>query len=93
MRRIIDGKRYDTETSTEVYDWTNGLPCGDFSAVTLTLYRTTRDAWFMVKENGASATLIAKTPASAFAFLQENSNDRTAFEAAENFFPENITDA
>jgi hypothetical protein len=51
MKRIINGKRYDTETATEVATWGHGYR-GDFDEVTETLYRTKSGAWFLHGEGG-----------------------------------------
>ena len=31
MKKIINGKKYDTETAKEVGYWNNGYPCSDFN--------------------------------------------------------------
>jgi hypothetical protein len=53
MKRIIDGKRYDTETAKQIATWNNGYPCNDFHAVEETLYRTVKGAWFLHYDGGA----------------------------------------
>lgn len=52
MRKIIDGKRYDTETATEIASWGFGN-YGDFNRCEETLYRTKRGSWFIHGEGGA----------------------------------------
>lgn len=51
--RIINGKRYNTETATEVAHYWNGLGGNDFRNLNETLYRTPKGAWFLVGSGGA----------------------------------------
>ena len=52
--KIINGKRYNTETAEEVADcYDVGLATGDFHAFDETLYRTQRGAWFILGNGGA----------------------------------------
>jgi hypothetical protein len=53
MIQIIDGKRYNTETATEVDDYSNGLGRNDFRCVEETLYLTKKGAWFIRYWGGA----------------------------------------
>jgi hypothetical protein len=52
MRRIIDGKRYDTETAEDVASWHNHYYPNDFHYCTETLYRTKKGGWFLAGEGG-----------------------------------------
>lgn len=54
--KIIDGKRYNTETATEVASYWNGLSTSDFRNLSETLYRTPKGAWFIVGSGGAMTT-------------------------------------
>lgn len=51
--KIIDGKRYNIETSTLIAKWGNGYGMSDFHYVHEDLYRTQKGAWFLVGEGGA----------------------------------------
>ncbi len=53
MKKIIDGKRYDTETATEVANWRNGYNTADFNYCEESLYVTTNGKFFLVGEGGA----------------------------------------
>ena len=53
MKAIIDGKRYNTETATEIAQWSNNYYCNDFHYCEETLYRTKRGAWFIAGDGGA----------------------------------------
>lgn len=52
MRRVIDGKIYDTETAALLHYWDNGNN-GRFHFRTKALYRTPKDRYFLVHEGGA----------------------------------------
>lgn len=56
MRRIINGKRYDTEAPGSTFiaeDWSAGLGKGDFRHYHERLYRTSHGNWFLHGEGGA----------------------------------------
>jgi hypothetical protein len=53
MKKIIDGKRYDTTTATMVCDCSpRGFYRGDFRYEDTQLYRTPRGGWFLAGEGG-----------------------------------------
>jgi len=56
MKAIIARKRYDTETATKVAEWWNGVYYEDFGFCKETLYLTSRQAWFLHGEGGASSS-------------------------------------
>jgi hypothetical protein len=51
-KKIIDGKRYDTDTAIEVAKTSNGLGSGDFKNFSEKLYRTKRGNWFTCGSGG-----------------------------------------
>ena len=51
MKRIVDGKRYDTRTAQEIGTASRGH-CGDFRAWTETLYKTPKGAFFIAGSGG-----------------------------------------
>jgi hypothetical protein len=53
MKKIINGKRYDTETATEIASAWNGCSRTDFKFLLETLYTTDSGAWFLAAEGGA----------------------------------------
>lgn len=53
MKRIINGKKYDTDTAKELGYWSNGYPCGDFNWLFETLYLKKTGEYFLVGEGGA----------------------------------------
>ena len=52
MKRIINGKRYDTETAEVVAQWENDYPQNDFNYCEETLYKTKNGNWFVAGEGG-----------------------------------------
>jgi hypothetical protein len=54
MRRIIDRKRYDTETAELIGDFFNGLSDSDFNYISEELYRTKTGTFFLAGEGGAA---------------------------------------
>ena len=53
MKKIINNRKYDTETATEVGSWDNGLYGNDFNAMSETLYRKRTGEYFLFGEGGA----------------------------------------
>lgn len=52
MKKVIDGKMYNTETATEISSAGNSLGRGDFRHYYETLYRTKKGAFFLYGEGG-----------------------------------------
>ena len=52
MRKVINGKRYDTETAEVVGEWGNGYGRSDFHWCQETLYVTAKGAFFLHGEGG-----------------------------------------
>ena len=52
MKRIINLKRYDTDTAELVATWSNGGSRSDFRYCSENLYRTKNGAWFLHGEGG-----------------------------------------
>ena len=53
MRKIINGKSYNTETAAKVAEWSNNLACSDFNACDETLYKTPKGQFFLHGDGGA----------------------------------------
>ena len=60
MKRIINGKLYDTDTATLMVTWSNDLRRSDHGHVTEHLYHTPRGNWFL-HGKGGPATDWAET--------------------------------
>jgi len=65
MKKIIDGKRYDTEKAEEIDFFWNGLCSGDFRSVAETLYKSSKGAFFLYGKGGAM-TKYAESHGDAF---------------------------
>lgn len=52
MKKIIDGKKYDTDTARKIASFDNGYGGGDFNWTRETLYKTRRGNFFLVGEGG-----------------------------------------
>ena len=52
MKKIINGKMYNTETATEVYSWSNGRGWSDFRCEHDKLYRKKTGEFFLWGEGG-----------------------------------------
>ncbi len=55
MKRIINGKVYDTKTAEHLAGFFNGLSSSDFDYVDEDLYRTKKGEFFLVGEGGAAS--------------------------------------
>lgn len=55
MKKIINGKSYDTDTAELVGRWDNGYPCTDFSYCSEDLYRKRTGEFFIFGAGGASS--------------------------------------
>ena len=52
MKKIINGKNYDTETATEIATQTNGVSYSDFRYVIEILYQKKTGEYFLYGEGG-----------------------------------------
>lgn len=55
MKKIIDGRMYNTETAKEVGAWSNAGTWSDFHHVEETLYRKKNGEFFLYGEGGAAS--------------------------------------
>ncbi|MDD6445059.1 MAG: hypothetical protein PUF81_04360 [Lachnospiraceae bacterium] len=53
MKKIINGKKYDTETAECMGSWENGYGHNDFKSVEESLYRKKTGEFFLYGEGGA----------------------------------------
>lgn len=67
MKKIINGKRYDTETATVVGSWDNGCYGNDFNSCSETLYLKKTGEHFLHGEGG---------PLSRYATVSADGNNR-----------------
>ena len=52
MRKVINGRTYNTETSKRIGSWDNGIYGSDFRSCEEDLYKNTKGAYFLVGEGG-----------------------------------------
>jgi len=105
MIQVIDGKRYNTETATEIACWDNDLPSKEFNFIEETLYRTPKGAFFLYGRGGANSpyaeareggqtrcsgsAITPLTPEAARSWLENHKQT----EALEEYFADQIEDA
>ena len=53
MKKIINGRMYDTETAKNVQEWDNGIYGNDFRACEETLYKKKNGEYFIYGSGGA----------------------------------------
>jgi len=105
MKRVIDGKVYDTKTAEAIHDWSNGYYQNDFNFCNETLYRTKKGAWFIYGEGGAMSGYARRcesnsftggdglrvlTEAEALAWLEEHDADA---DVIQQHFPQLVEEA
>lgn len=108
MIRVIDGKRYSTETAELVHAHSNGHFRSDFNFRAKFLYRTKSGAWFLHHEGGPMSDMSVSVgnngiggsesiePVSeddAYGFLEVHSDDPAALQALEKHFSDRVQDA
>ena len=55
MKRVINGRKYDTETATLLASWNNGYDINDPNYVEEILYRMTTGEYFVYGRGGANS--------------------------------------
>lgn len=53
MKKVINGKSYNTETADKVASWSNDYSTSDFNWCEESLYKTKKGQWFIAGEGGA----------------------------------------
>jgi len=61
MRKIINGRTYNTETSKRIGQWSNGHYTNDFAYCSEDLYKNTKGAYFLHGEGGAMSKYAARS--------------------------------
>ena len=107
MIQVIDGKRYNTETATLIFEYWNGHMQSDFKHRTKSLYLTPKGSWFIHHVGGAltdmaqsignsshgSACVEAITADDAYGFLESHSDEPEALASMNKHFADKIVDA
>jgi len=103
MVKVIDGKRYNCDTATEVAHYWNGLSSSDFNNLSETLYITQKGNFFLYGSGGpmtkyaihcgnnisGGSDIIPLTKEEAFKWCE----NRAMTEAIEKYFSDMIEDA
>jgi hypothetical protein len=104
MKRIIKGKTYNTEASTKVASYWNGLGIEDFRYVSRKLYLTKKGYWFLQYDGGTgivdddywdekyddeSYGIRPMTEEEAYCWLEQNSETK----AIETYFSHILEEA
>lgn len=55
MKKIIRGKRYDTDTAKKLHEWSSDLPGNDFGFYEETLYRKKTGEYFLCGRGNAAS--------------------------------------
>jgi len=58
MKKIINGKKYDTDTATKLVEWNNGYGYNDFAYCEETLYQKKTGEFFLYGEGGAQSKYV-----------------------------------
>jgi hypothetical protein len=53
MKKVINGKTYNTDTAELIGDWHNGYPRNDFRTCSEELFKTSKGAYFIAGNGGA----------------------------------------
>ena len=102
MKRVINGKMYNTETAELIHESDNGIYGNDFRQCEESLYKTKNGAYFIAGSGGPMSKYAESsgnttsgghgievlTEPEALAWLEQN--DGT--EAIEEYFPDKITE-
>lgn len=94
MKKVINGKVYNTETATEIGHYWNGLSDRDFNHLSETLYKTAKGNYFLAGEGGpltkyshscgdnswsGGVRIIPLTREEAFDWAQESLSEEVVF--------------
>lgn len=108
MIKVIDGKRYNTDTAESIHEYSNGHFTSDFRFRTKDLMRTTKGAWFIHHVGGAMSDMSVGVgsngrggsediePVSdddAYGFLEAHSGEAGAEAAIDKHFADRVQDA
>ena len=103
MKKVINGKLYNTKTAEIIYEWDNGIYGNDFRSCEETLYKTKKGAYFIAGSGGAmskyavtygnstsgSSNLEVISEKEAIRWLEKNDG----VEELEKFFGDQIEEA
>jgi hypothetical protein len=89
MIRIINLKRYNTDTARCLADWTNGKFTNDFNYLEEMLYRTPKGNYFILRDTYDTSDIIPLDADVAFDWLEKHNYPHVL----EELIPERIEEA
>ena len=89
MKKIINGKKYDTDTAREMAYWDNGAGVHDFNLVEKTLYRKKTGEFFLYIYGGPDTEYAKEDPA-GYSWTGGERIEPLSFEAGMKFAEENM---
>lgn len=103
MKKIVNGKMYNTETAELVEEYNNGLSSSDVKHIREELYKTRKSVYFLYAEGGAltcysesngktswgAATIIPLDDSETFDWLVRRGYSDEAYE----YFPDMVEEA
>ena len=104
MKKVIDGKLYNTDTADLIAEDDNGRPDNDVHHFRQELYRTGKGACFVFREGGALSSMQARSGSNTFigsegieALSEDEAfellQDWNDIEAREEYFEDRIQEA
>ena len=66
MKKVIDGKLYNTDTADLIAEDDNGRPDNDVHHFRQELYKTKKGAWFVFREGGAMSAMQKRAGSNNF---------------------------
>lgn len=89
MKKIINGRKYDTDTAREIAYWNNGAGLRDFNLVEKTLYRKKTGEFFLYIYGGPETEYAEEDPA-GYNWTGGGRIEPISFEAGMKFAEENM---
>jgi hypothetical protein len=68
MKKIIDGKMYNTKTAELLHEWDNGYGVSDFKSCEEELYKTKNGAYFIAGKGGPMSAWAEAVPGSGYGY-------------------------
>jgi hypothetical protein len=104
MKKVIEGKVYNTETAEKIYSWDNGFYGGDFKQCEETLYRTKKGRYFLYGEGGPMSRYAKPVGGNAYGYgsnIEVMTDDeaalwlesKNAIAEIEKYFPDYLEEA
>jgi hypothetical protein len=104
MKKVVNGKLYNTETAELVHRWENGYGYSDFKYRSKDLYKTKKGVWFIYHEGGPMTDMAISVGSNSYGGSEDiepiSEKDALKFleshggaEEAEKYFADQIEEA